>query len=264
MRLRVDLASGRLERQIYLAGFPHGIAIDERRGLYLVATSGEPQVVAIDRQHLRIKKTVRMPGPVDALVLDVKRDRIYADEDNGQRIWVLDPDLRVVVTIATPQDSDKVEYDLHTDRLYQNFTTIDSTLVIDPARNEILARWSTLPARRPHGLAIDRTRGVLYVAGANGWLVATDVVTGRLLASVRIAPNVDQIALDAKRRRLYCASGDGYISVLDVSRREPTLLANITVPHGAHTLAVDPSSGDVWISYGTERDDYIMRLVPRE
>lgn len=258
----VELPSGRLVRQLYLAGPPHGIAIDTQRNVYLVGTSGEPQVVAIDRTSLAITRIVRTTGPVDALALDSRRDRLFADEDNGQSIWVLGPSGTVLATIHTPQDSDKVEYDAASDRLYQNFTTIDSMLVIDPVRAAIVARWSTLPAKRPHGLAIDHQRHVLYVGGANGWLTTLDINSGRVIATLRIANNVDQIALDVGRRRLYCASGDGWLSVVNVTGT-PTLVENISVPLGAHTLAVDPASGDVWISYGTARDDFIMRLVAR-
>ena len=259
----VDLGSGRLIRQIYVAGFPHGLVIDRARNRYLVGVSGEPQVIEIDRITLHTSRVLRLPRPVDAIALDTKRERLYADEDNGQHIWVLNRAGRIVATISTPQDSDKIEYDGTSDRLYQNFTTIDSTLVIDPARNGVVVRWSTLPARRPHGLVIDPKLGVLYVGGANGWIASLDRNTGRVVASSRIAMNVDQIALDAQRRRLYCASGDGFISVLDISTRALKLLSNIAVPSGAHTLAVDPASGDVWIAYGSERDDYIMKLGPR-
>lgn len=259
----VDVRSGTVVRSIYLGGSPHGIAMDESRGIYFVGTSGEAQVVELDRRSLAVLKTIRMPGPVDALAFDSKRQRLYADEDNGQSIWVLDRSAHVIATIKTPQDSDKVQYDPTTDRLYQNFTSIDATLVIDPATNLIVAHWSTLPARRPHGLAVDLQRHELYVAGANGWLVALDLSSGRLLASLPLARNVDQVALDSGRRRLYCASGDGFVSVIDVAGARPRLLANVSVPAGAHTLAADPNSGDVWIAYGTPRDDFIMRLAPR-
>jgi DNA-binding beta-propeller fold protein YncE len=258
-----DLRTGTLERQIYLVGFPHGVAIDLRRDLYLVGTSGEPQVVEVDRRSLTIAHVVRMPGSIDAVVLDTHRDRLYADEDNGQRMWLVDSAGHIAATINTPQDSDAAAYDPASDLLYQNFTTINSTLVLDPLHNRIVKRWSTLPATRPHGLAVDEKLHVLYAAGTNGWLSVINLDSGAVIATARMASNVDQIALDAKRRRLYCASGDGFVSALDVTSRTPALLANIRVPAGAHTLAVDPTMGDVWIAYGTERDDFIMKLSAR-
>ena len=179
--------TGELESQIYLAGAPHGIAIDLKRDAYLVSTSLVPQVVVIGRRSLQITSIVGMPGPVDAIALDTKRDRLYADEDNGQSIWVVDGAGHIAETLKTPQDSDKSEYDRASDRLYQNFTTINATFVIDGATSRVVERWSTLPATKPHGIALDHAGGRVYIAGTNGKLVALDSRTGKPVFIASIA-----------------------------------------------------------------------------
>jgi len=257
-----DANTGAIVRQLDLGGAPHGIAVDLRRDAYLIGTSGEPQVVVVDRRSLQIVARIRTPGPVDAIALDPKRGVLYADEDNGQSIWLIGPHGELAGTLATPQDSDKSEFDAAADRFYQNFTTIHALYVIAPDPLRVVARWSTLPATRPHGLALDDARRRAYVAGTNGALVALDLDSGARVSTVAIARDVDQIAFDAKRGRIYCASGDGLLSVVGVGDAGLTRLADIRVPSGAHTLALDPATGAVWISYGTERDDYIMKLVP--
>jgi DNA-binding beta-propeller fold protein YncE len=254
--------TGALETQIYLTGAPHGIAIDLKRDAYLVSTSLVPQVVVIGRRSLGIASIIRMPGPVDAIALDSKRDLLYADEDNGQSIWVVDGTGRIVETLKTPQDSDKSEYDQASDRLYQNFTTINATFVIDGATSRVVERWSTLPATKPHGIALDHARGRVYIAGINGKLVALDAPTGKPLSIAAVARDVDQIAYDSKRSLSYCASGDGFISVVRADDAGLTHISDVSVPLGAHTLALDASTGAIWISYGTQRDDYVMRLLP--
>lgn len=261
----VDADQGTLIRQVYIGSAPHGLAIDERDGLYFAGTSGaEHSVIVIDRTSLKIVGNIRMPGPVDALAFDYTRGELYADEDDGDAIWVVNArSRRIIATIHTPRDSDKAGYDAQTDRVYQNFTTTNSLLVIDPVTHAIRASWSTLPATRPHGLAIDSVRHRLFVAGTNGKLVAMDSATGRIAFSVDVAAHVDQIALDTARGRLYCASGDGSLSVVETGGHDVRLVANVRVPRGAHTVAVDPVTGAVWISYGTERNDYVVRLVPR-
>jgi len=259
----IDVASGKLQRQLYI-GTTHGIAIDAHDERYYIGTSGATHIIAVvDRRTLRLVATISMPVPIDALTFDDRRGMLYADEDNGDTIWVIAARTnQVVARIRTPQDSDKADYDHATDRFYQNFTTINAMLVIDPQSHATLARWSTLPARKPHGLAVDSKAGIVYAAGVNGALVALDIHTGRRVATAAITKNVDQIALDTRRRRLYCASGDGQLSVVDVRTPHIALIATIAVPRGAHTVALDPQTGAVWLSYGTEHDDYVMRLTP--
>ena len=78
-----------------------------------------------------------------------------------------------------------------------------------------------------------------------------------------IASRADQIALDLRRHRLYCASGEGVLSVLDETGGSARLIANVSVPRGAHTIAIDTTTGAVWLSYGTEHDDFVMKLLPQ-
>jgi DNA-binding beta-propeller fold protein YncE len=259
----LSTATGKVERQLYI-GAAHGIAIDERDNKYFVGTSGaERGVVVIDRIALTVSHRIATPGPVDALIFDSRRRRLFADEDNGAWMWVISARLeRVVAAIPTPEDSDKGEYDPASDRVYQNYTTTHSLLVIDPSSFQKLARWSTLPATNPHGLAVDRRHHRIFSAGTNAKLAVIDMRSGTLLSSLNISRHVDQIALDERRGRLYCASGDGRLSLIDVRDDEVKFVADVAVPKGAHTLAVDPTSGSVWISYGTEHDDYVMKLEP--
>jgi len=139
---------------------------------------------------------------------------------------------------------------------------MNTTLIIDPSLMLRSPASAPCRARHPHGIAIDAPHKRLYVGGSNGKLVQIDLRERVVSSALDIASDVDQIAFDSARHRLYCASGDGYISVVAINGNRPALLANVRVPRGAHTLAVDPVTGAVWISYGTEDRDYVMKLQP--
>jgi len=111
-------------------------------------------------------------------------------------------------------------------------------------------------------LAVDSTRHRLYSAGANGKLAVLDTRSGALVASVDIAPRVDQIDLDPGTARVYCASGTGLLSVAQGTDAGATALGNVVVPRGTHTLAVDPKTHAVWIAYGGQQTDFLMKLTP--
>ena len=103
----------------------------------------------------------------------------------------------------------------------------------------------------------------MFSAGSNGKLVVLDTTSGTVISTVDIPPSVDQIDFDAARKRVYCASGTGLLSVVQETDTGAELVANITVPRHAHTLAVDPTTHAVWISYGAPDSDYVMKLVPQ-
>ena len=132
--------------------------------------------------------------------------------------------------------------------------------VIDPKTNTVVAVWPTAPAASPHGLILDPLTGRLFSAGGNGRLVAFDLKTGKVVSSAAIAPGTDQMAFDAGRHRLYCASR-GFVSVVQVTASgDLRPVGDVPSPRGAHTLALDPATGDVWVSYSDAAGSHLKRF----
>ena len=131
--------------------------------------------------------------------------------------------------------------------------------MIDPATHTVTATWSTAPATGPHGLAVDEKAHRLFSAGKNGKLAAIDTRTGKVIGSANIEPGVDQIGIDPALKRIYCACGSGAISVVGEMPDGVALLGDVPVTPGTHTLAVDPKTHAVWISYANAHDSYVQR-----
>ena len=172
---------------------------------------------------------------------------------------------KITATITIPEAPEYVVYDPASDRIFQNIKSSDQVLVIDPAGNTVKERWPTAPALKPHGLALDAESHRLFVAGNNGKLAVMDSTTGKLVATVDIAPGVDQIAFDAGNKRVYCAAAGGVISVVQETADGATLLADVKTEAKGHTLTVDPKTHAVWTACGEKggTTSYVMRLVAR-
>jgi DNA-binding beta-propeller fold protein YncE len=103
--------------------------------------------------------------------------------------------------------------------------------------------------KSPHGLVVDRKHQNVYSVGRNGKLITFAIATGKIKATNDVTTGVDQIALDGDLGRLYCP-GAGKLTVLDITHSTPTLLGEVSIPKGVHTLTVDPTTHDVWLAYG--------------
>jgi len=256
----IDLKTSGLLKRVD-TGSSRGVAVDERDGVYFVGTA-DSGVAVVDRRSLAPRTKVDTAGPVDAIAFDPKNDTLYADEDGGTAVWAINGrSLKIVATIAIPSDPEYVVYDPVSDRVYQNIVSTSSVAVIDPVTNQIVATWPVAPATRPHGLAVDGARHLLFSAGANGKLAVLNSQTGALLTALDIAPRVDQIVFDPGTRRVYCASGTGIVSVVQETDTSATSLGDVVVPRGAHTIATDPATGAVWIAYGGDQTDFVMKLT---
>ena len=255
-----DLKTGVL-RQLDTDGKVNGEAIDEADNKLFV-TGGNRKVVVFDLKTLVRTGEITLSGPGDSLVFDPKNDTLYVDHDDASEVWTIDARTeKITGSVAVAGAPEAVVYDAATDRLYQNIKPANSTQVIDPAKNAVEATWPTAPMTSPHGIAVDDATHHLFSAG-QGKVVVLDLATGRVLSAVDIAPGyVDQIAFDPATKRLYCASSVGAVSVVGETADGAALLGTVPVPKGTHTLAVDPGTRDVWISYSDAQNANLMKLA---
>lgn len=253
-----DLNTGTLIQEIKTGG-ANGVTIDAKDGKYFVGAGDANLVAVIDSKTLTKINEIKTAGPVDALAFDPQRGTVYAGHDDGPDVWVIDAKTeKITATITIPEAPEYVEYDPLTDRVYQNIKSNDSVQVINPETHAIEAHWATTPATKPHGLAIDFKMHHLFTAGANGKLAEIDMATGKVIAEANIASRVDQIAFDADKNRIYCASSAGVLSVVEETADGLKTLGDVKTSSGCHSVAVDPKTHAVWVAYGANDSSYIV------
>ena len=111
----------------------------------------------------------------------------------------------------------------------------------------------SLPAecRKPVALAIDGQHFRLFAACDNWKLTVLNTITGAALATLTTGPGTDAIAYDPNREMIFSANGGGYGSLTVIQQDANTDSYAVTqvlpTKERARTLAVDPSSGDVYL-----------------
>ena len=135
--------------------------------------------------------------------------------------------------------------------------------MIEVASRKDIASWPTAPAEMPHGMVSALEGKVLLVAGGNGKLVMMSQEDGHIMAAADIPQGVDEIAYDAELGRVYCASGQGKISVHKVEPSRLTSLGETPSSPGAHSIAVDPKTHTVWIAYAKEGASFVQPFTAR-
>jgi DNA-binding beta-propeller fold protein YncE len=244
----VDVATGKLT-QVPLGVEVNGVAVDTVDNKFFTAGGGG-KLFDFDRDTLKQNDEVDLGAPADSILFVRSLDTLYIDNDDGTKIWAVNGKTdAITATITIAGAPEYMAFDPKTKHLFQNIKATNSIQEMDATTNAIIATWPTAPATSPHGLAYDPESNKLFSAGKNKTLVEIDATTGAVVNSVTLASATDQIAFDRKLRRLY-APGGGFITVVSIANDgTPTVLGQITTPKGAHTLAVDPNTSTVWISY---------------
>jgi YVTN family beta-propeller protein len=257
----LDLKKNSVE-QINVNAEVNGVAVDPIDNKFFTAGGGQ-KLFDFNRKTLKQQGELDFDGPADGIFFDTDNDTLYVDNDESTNIWLVNPKTDKItgkITIGLAPES--VAYDPATRTLYHNIKRANEIQAIDTTTNTVTASWPTDPVTSPHGLIFDPVSNKLYCAGKNKMLAEVDPTTGKVVNTVQLASGTDQIAFDAKLRRIYCPGGGFITTVALANDGTPTVVGQIAISKSAHTVAVDPKTDTVWIAYYDDTSSYLMPLTP--
>ncbi len=259
--LVVDADTGKVVTQIRV-GPLHGVALEPNSGHVftgngVAASVSEVDPAATDPEK-RIVREVAVGGAVDALIYDPTTGRIFADEDDGSHVFVIDAKtFKPIATVTLP--GDKLEYlavDPATSDVYQNIADKSAFAVIDGRKLNVKNVVPTPELGENHPLQYDAEYHALVVGGSSGRLSSFDPA-GKLLGSV-VVPRMDQCDLDRLSHVLACA-GSGFLTFVKVAPGgELSEIGRAAVPRGAHTVGVDPQTHRAWTVWSEPAGDFVQ------
>lgn len=247
--LIVDADSGKVLGQVKV-GPMAGVAVNPANGHVFTGNGDGKSLSEVDPVAMTVLKTVSVDGPVDAIAYDPQLNRIYGDEDDGTRIFVIDAaTFKQVGTIALPgHKPEYIQINPKTHEIYQNIDSDSEIAVIDPKSLKVSRLIATPELLHNHPLQYDASANVLIAAGENQTLGVYDATTGRLLHKVAYPGRVDQCSFDESRGWLACAGGGVTLYRFD-GKSAPVLAGQLAVSPGMHTTAIDTKTGTIWGVY---------------
>lgn len=253
----IDSVSGNVLGQIDVGGPAQGVAVDPKTGNVFTGNGTARTVTKIDPVALKVIGSVDVDGPVDALAYDPVLDRLYADEDDGTQIFVIEGKtmLRVGEVLLPGHKPEFLDINPTTHEIYQNIADEAEIAVIDPHTLAVTKTIPTAAIKNNHPLQYDPQLAQIVAAGGNGVMAAYGL-DGTELGTLDVA-KFDQCNLERATHVLACA-GSGTVAVFALHpKAAPTLLGTAKVDDDTHTLAIDPATKRIWIVYAGESGDAV-------
>lgn len=254
----VDADSGKVLGQVKI-GSLHGVAVDPISGHVFTGNGRDNSVSEVDPVAMKVLRTTDVGGAVDAVAYDPETRHVYADEDDGTHIYVLDgATMKSVGTVVLPgHKPEYLDIDPKTHDVFQNIADLGEYVVVDAKSLKVKQTVVTPEITGNHPLQYDAALRHVLVGGQNGTVAAYDQ-RGKLVGKIAIQPRVDQCSLDQDTHLLACA-GSGMVTVLrDNPNGAPTIVAQSTVPAEAHTIGFDTRTGQMWIVWAQADGDFIQ------
>ena len=242
--------------------------IDADARIYYASLCAGRGVVVIDARTLGTVRTLVMPGDAGIMAVDTGRRILCVAGDGDRAVWLVDTRLgRVRATVALPGMPAGLAIDAASGRLFVALADTGQVAVVDTAAGSVTALWPAAPVLTPQALALDARGGRLFCAGAEGLLVAMDLLSGRCLGSAAVPRACGQIAFDPgpdpRAGRLYCAGVDA-LAVVQASGGRLSSLGRIFTTGTARAVAVDGRTHAVWMAFTDAEDGYIRSWLPVE
>lgn len=258
-----DADTGKVIRQVKV-GPMHGSAPDPVTGNVYTGDGMARTVSEVNPVTGEVLAQTNVPGPVDAIAYDPYYHRVYADEDSGTVVYVIDAHtMKQIGTVALPgHDEEYLAVDPVTHDVYQNVPDLNEFVEIDARSMRVFKTVKTPMLRDNHPLQYDAAYNEIIVGGKNG-VLAVYKPSGAFVGKTTYQSGVDQCSLDQQHHELACA-GDGTITVFRINRSAaPTRLATLVTKHDLHTLTIDPKTGYIWTVWANSdgSGDYTQRFA---
>jgi DNA-binding beta-propeller fold protein YncE len=255
--------------------------------------SRKPAVVRSGRGRAAPRSPAKGDSWIAVIDTDARAVLVYLLVEGDFHIAQPDRDGNVYVTTG-PAQSDR-------DRFFGTFTNhvsnqsiarIDVPALVEDARLTIAQRGNPAPSPAfpaphwdseedsrsryvtrfpldascpsPQGLAIDSQNARLFIACDNQAMLVMDSKRGQVLNTLTIGPGTDAIAYDDNRGVIFTANGGGYGSVTIIRQHlndTYTVVQNLPTLEQARTMAIDPSTGLVYLVAALSGAD--LRNPPR-
>jgi DNA-binding beta-propeller fold protein YncE len=245
----VDVKTDKVVGEIPDTPGPHGVALAPELGRGFTSNGRDSSVTVFDLASLavlgRLKLDARNP---DAIEYDPVSKRVFAFNGGSASASVIDAVADTLVG-TVPLDG-KPEFAAADGRgaVYANLEDSSAVVALDTHTLRILHRWPLAPGEEPSGLAIDREHRRLFAGCSNEKLVVLDADKGNVVAVLPIGKSVDGVAFDAARQLVFSSNGDGTLTVIHEDTPDRfTVIQNAPTQDGARTLALDETSGTVYL-----------------
>lgn len=261
--LVVDVRTDTLVKAISGIAGAHGVlAVPERGRVYASATATD-ELVAIDMKTLAIVARSPAGHYPDGIAWAPKVGKLYVSDERGQTVGVVDAITHKLVTkIPVGGDVGNTQYDETDGLIYSAEQSTNELVAIDPGRDVIVGRWALMGCRGSHGVQLDPSRQLAYVAcEGNARMLTFSLAEHKVIDNQSVGDDPDVMAADFGLGRVYVASESGVVAIFDISTATPRKIGQAKLADNAHVVAVDPATHRVYFPLRSLRGTAVLRIM---
>jgi DNA-binding beta-propeller fold protein YncE len=214
---------------------------------------------------MKTLKTLALSGPInypDGIAYAPGPQRIFVSDEHGNVDAVIDTKTNsLVASIPLGGGAGNTVYDSGSGHILVAVHEKNEVVAIDPATMQIIGRYPMAGIQSPHGIALDQSGRLAFVAGEeNHMLAVVDLNTMKVLATHPVGEDPDVLAFDPGLKKLYVSAESGNVFVFREDGKNLVHEGDMSIPH-AHTVCVDPNTHLVYFPLENINGHPLLRIM---
>ena len=245
----IDIAHGKRIRSIPGLHEPQGVLyLPDVNRLY-VANGDDGTVRIFDGSSYEPIKSIKVGDDADNIRFDATTKHVYVGYGSGA-LAVLNEDGTKVAEIGLDAHPESFQLEKRDARLFVNLPKSQKVAVVDRTKGSVVATWRTGGALSNYPMALDEDNQRLFIAcRLPARLIVLDTNTGKVVETLPVIGDSDDVFYDSLRKRVYATGGEGGISVYQQENADHYKeIAKIPTIKGARTSFFSPDLSKLFVA----------------
>jgi YVTN family beta-propeller protein len=244
----VDLATRHVAHRISGLNEPQGVAYHAPTGTLYVANGGDGSLRLFQASDFAPLGRIELGTDADNIRLDPWRKRIVVGYGKGALALVDPASRRKIGDLPLEGHPESFQFDETGSRIFVNVPDAAQVASLDAITGRKVTLLDGGGARSNFAMAVDASEHRVLVAFRSpARLVVFDSATGQRMASLETCRDVDDVFVDAKRRRVYLSCGEGAIDVFARTDGGYERIGRIPTVTGARTSLFVPATDRLYL-----------------
>lgn len=243
----IDLKNGKLIHSIKGFGEPQGVAFVAMNNTLFVANGQTGACDVLNAETYQKITSIPLLGDADNVRYDSTNKKIYVGYGDGG-IAVIDAvNFKQIGDVKLEGHPESFQLDIPNQKIFVNVPDKQQIEVIDLAKNIVTNRWKLAEAKANFPMALDAVHHRLFIGCRRpARMLVLDSQSGKLITTVDIDGDIDDVFYDVRSSDIYVSCGAGYIDLIHQENPDTyTIKDKITSRSGARTSLY--ISGPSWL-----------------
>ena len=246
----IDLRIGKRIRSITGLNEPQGVIYLAEFQRLFVTNGGDGSCKVFDGNSLGLLDTVKFSGDADNIRYESPTKQVYVGYGAGALGAFDAKTMKHLWNVGLAGHPESFQLEATGSRIFVNVRPANQVVVIDRNKRKVADIWPLKDAKDNFPMALDESGHRLFIGCRTpAKIIIYDTESGRIVGSLDVAGDIDDVFYDLKAKRLYASCGEGFIDVFQqTDPNHYAVMAKIATARGARTSLFVPEQGRLYLA----------------